>query len=189
MKNSALDNTISEQALKNHLDLLPKEITPERDLWSGIEYAINNVEQSPAAKLIRFNTPLAWAASVVVAVLLSWQLNMSLMPVQTAQHKQTLQHNEQQGEQQRHYDVVNFIQQSFKQQKQSLLVSYGNPDLKKLPKTMQQELQQLSAAQTAIYQALAKDNNNQNLLNLLQYTQQQELKLLEQLYRPLWQAI
>jgi len=177
MNNFSNDKKINDQTLQQHLDKLPDELTPKRDLWAGIEHAINHVEQAPKNTVNRFNTPIAWAASVVVAVLLSWQLNHSFSP----SSPNVVQHT--------NYDAVTFIKDNFQQQKQGLLVSYGKPDIKQLPQKMQQELQQLEGAQNTIYKALASDKNNQDLLNLLQWTQQQELKLLDQLYRPRWQTI
>ena len=41
----------------------------------------------------------------------------------------------------------------------------------------------------AIYQALENDPNNSELLNLLRWTQDQELALIEQVYSPQWQTI
>jgi len=188
MNNSSINNNMNDKALQQHIDQLSDELTPERDLWAGIERAINQTAQATqqSSKQInhnekyaanRFNTPFAWAASVVVAVLLSWQINHSFspMPAKVAQQSS--------------FDAVDFIKVNFQQQKQSLLVSYGKPETQKLPVKMQQELQQLESAQNTIYKALANDKNNQDLLNLLQWTQQQELKLLEQLYRPHWQII
>ncbi len=188
MNNSTQNTAANEQELQQHLQQLPKELTPERDLWSGIERAINESacentglkKHNTVVKLALFKTPLAWTASVIVAVLLATQLNSW----QLNQHKIPTAQTQQLG-----FDAVSFIQQNFNQQKHSLLVSYGNPDIKQLPTKMQQELQLLENAQIEISQALAKDKNNQNLLNLLQWTQQQELKLIEQLYRPRWQSI
>jgi hypothetical protein len=54
---------------------------------------------------------------------------------------------------------------------------------------MQTELVKLSSAQKTISKALADDPNNSDLLNLLRWTQQQELDLLKQLYSPQWQSI
>jgi len=184
MNNSSIDKNVSDQALQQHLDKLPDEFTPKRDLWAGIERAISHQEQLLEGRtnqqkltINRFNTPFSWAASVVVAVLLSWQLNHVFSPSPENVTQQTS------------YDAVSFIKYNFQLQKQSLLVSYGKPETKQLPIKMKQELQQLESAQNTIYKALANDKNNQDLLNLLQWTQQQELKLLEQLYRPRWQTI
>jgi hypothetical protein len=167
----------SEQTLSHQLAQLPKEISPERDLWSGIERAINHTEQLPlnnvqTKKTTRFNTPLAWAASVVIAVLFSWQLNTYAPQKKLAQ-----------------LSPAQLIQQNFQQQKQLLLASFGQKNSSNLSFAMQNELQQLKSAQSTIYKALMQDKNNQDLLNLLQWTQQQELKLLEQLYQPQWQSI
>jgi len=41
----------------------------------------------------------------------------------------------------------------------------------------------LAAARESIRQALLKDKNDIDLLNLLDFTQQQELKLISQLYQ------
>ena len=79
--------------------------------------------------------------------------------------------------------LVNFMQQNFKLQKQTLLASYGQPSVDKLPVAMQKELTQLADARSSIKNALLTDENNADLLNLLDFTQQQELKLLQQLYR------
>ncbi len=46
---------------------------------------------------------------------------------------------------------------------------------------MQEQLLQLSQARLAIKKALENDENNVDLLNLLRFTQQQELNLLQQL--------
>ena len=62
-------------------------------------------------------------------------------------------------------------------------MSYGQPTVDKLPLAMQKELTQLADARASIRKALVTDENNADLLNLLDFTQQQELKLLQQLYR------
>ena len=63
-----------------------------------------------------------------------------------------------------------------------MLVSYGQPDMTNLPIKMQDQLTELAQARKTIEKALANDGNNVELLNLLRFTQQQELKLLQQLY-------
>jgi 3-dehydroquinate dehydratase len=75
------------------------------------------------------------------------------------------------------------MQHNFQQQKQTLLVSYGKPSMEQLSPAMKKELKQLGDARASIRKALASDENNADLLNLLDFTQQQELKLLQQLYR------
>lgn len=163
----------AEMSLQAAIAQLPKEIVPERDLWSGIDKAINQ-----SATLAGNNdkkkafTPVAWAASIVAAVLLTW---VTLGPEQLTSKPQI--------------NLVAAMQQDFEQQKQTMLVNFGAPDIKQLPVAMQTELVKLSSAQNTISKALADDPNNSDLLNLLRWTQQQELDLLNQLYSPQWQTI
>lgn len=175
MKQTMTDSKNAEQNLKAAIAKLPREMTPERDLWSGIEKAISQNSQtalpSQHSKAKVF-MPTAWAASVVAAVLLTW---VTLGP--------TPDNSEQQ------VNLVVEMQQDFEQQKKTMLVSFGAPDVKKLPTAMQTELTKLSSAQQTISKALADDPNNSDLLNLLRWTQKQELDLLKQLYSPQWQTI
>lgn len=166
---------MSDQQLLSHINTLPLEMTPDRDLWSGIEKAIQAQPQESSEKFAdagtinngKTNRSFAWAASLVAAVLLTWGINLPEKQV----------------------DAVAVIEQAYTQQKQTILVSYGQPDLTKLSAPMQDQLAQLTSAQLTIKNALAEDPNNTDLLNLLRWTQQQELDLLKQLYSPQWQSI
>lgn len=173
MKEINSDHKSADASLQAAIAQLPKEMPPQRDLWSGIEKAINQnagaVKKHSSHKVFM---PTAWAASVVAAVLLTW-LNIS--PESSKQHPSL--------------NLVAAMQHDFEQQKQTLLVNFGTPDIKQLPVAMQTELVKLSSAQKTISKALANDPNNSDLLNLLRWTQQQELDLLRQLYSPQWQQI
>ncbi|WP_138140321.1 hypothetical protein [Colwellia psychrerythraea] len=175
-----LNNKISDKTLAEQVATLPVEMTPERDLWSGIERAINHKRQEVAAENQgNLFMPSAWAASIALVMLVSWftfspSINKESEPVLV---KTQEKNGVTQGQ------LVNFMQQNFKKQKQTLLASYGQPTVDKLPAAMQQELTQLSDARASIRKALLTDENNTDLLNLLDFTQQQELKLLQQLYR------
>jgi hypothetical protein len=175
MKQAMTESKYTEQDLRYAVDKLPQEITPERDLWSGIEKAISQNSQtvSPSQQTkTKVFMPTAWAASVVAAILLTW---VTLGPSQVDGESSI--------------DLVSAMQQDFKQQKRTMLVNFGTPDIKKLPAAMQMELTKLTSAQTTISKALADDPNNSDLLNLLRWTQKQELDLLKQLYSPQWQTI
>ncbi len=167
-----MSKLISEQALQEQLDKLPKELTPKRELWSGIEKAIAINSQQPEQNKQHF-VPMAWAASVVAAVLLTW---LSFSPSSSNQSLYSL-------------DLVSAMKQDFEQQKQVVLTSFGQPQLSKLPPEMQAQLEELSSARAAIDKALQNDPNNSELLNLLRWTQKQEIELLKQLYSPQWQTI
>jgi hypothetical protein len=175
MKQAMTESKYTEQDLRDAVEKLPQEMTPERDLWSGIEKAISQNAQTTSLEnnqKIQAFMPMAWAASVVAAVLLTW---VTLGPTPDS------------GEQP--LNLVVEMQQDFEQQKKTMLVSFGAPDVKELPAAMQSELTKLSSAQQTISQALVDDPNNSDLLNLLRWTQKQELDLLKQLYSPQWQTI
>ena len=85
--------------------------------------------------------------------------------------------------------MVTAMQENFEQNKQTVLVSFGLPKVSELPKEIQAELIKLSSARKAIEKVLIEDPSNNDLLNLLRWTQKQELDLLTQLYSPKWQSI
>lgn len=172
MKQTMTDGNSTEQQLREAIAQLPQEMTPERDLWSGIEKAINQKSQSVVDEKKTVFMPAAWAASVVAAVLLTWA---TLGP--------------QQGGAEQPVNLVAEMQNDFEQQKQTMLVSFGTPNVSELPEAMQAELAKLSSAQKTISKALVDEPNNSDLLNLLRWTQKQELDLLKQLYSPQWQTI
>lgn len=176
---------LQDEQLLQAVNKLPAQLTPERDLWQGIERAIstktqdsplvvNNLTVTNQAKVISlFNnkTSLAWAASIVIAVLFTWT------SIELPQNSETK------------IDLVASMQLNFEQQKKTMLVSLGQPNLNKLSVNMQAQFTQLTSAQNTVKKALVQDPNNADLLNLLRWTQQQELDLLKQLYRPKWQSI
>lgn len=171
-----MNKQISEQALASYVDKLPREMQPERDLWSGIERAIQGKSQQNTVEHKKNNVvPMAWAASLIAAVLVTW---ISFAPTPQLSTPLTV-NNETTAEK---LQLVNSMQSNFQQQKQAMLVSYGQPDMTNLPVKMQNQLIELEKARKAIEKALENDANNVDLLNLLRFTHQQELSLLQQLY-------
>ncbi|WP_371374034.1 hypothetical protein [Thalassotalea aquiviva] len=179
-----MSKLLSEQELQQRIDALATEIKPERDLWTGIERAIEHqaLQQSHSddATLAKgrneqqksgFKAYYAWAASVCAAVVLTWYMG-------TPTPQQDIV-----------FSPVKMIEQEYQQEKQAMLVGFGKPDLTKLPENIQQQFNELESARTSLLKALAEDPDNVDLLNLLKWTQQQELSLLEQLYNPKWQTI
>ncbi|MCJ8319237.1 MAG: hypothetical protein MJK12_06365 [Colwellia sp.] len=172
---------LSEQELQAQILQLPTELSPERELWSGIEKAISDKRQDKYDDSQKqwHKAPIAWAASVVAAVLLTWGV---ISPQDTLNDSFN-------GKFQGNINLVAAMQQTFEQQKQGMLVSYGQPNLQDLTAEMQDQFKQLSSAQVTIKKALESEPNSADLLNLLRWTQQQELDLLKQLYSPQWQSI
>ena len=186
-----MNKHISDQTLSSYVDRLPKELSPQRDLWSGIERAIQDKSQQNISVNEKSHfVPTAWAASFIAAVLLSWVVfspSSTVTTPLTANNEKALQSSAQQ--------LVGLMQVSFQQQKQAMLVSYGQPDMSKIPADMQTQLEELGKARNTIEKALLNDENNIDLLNLLRFTQQQELNLLQQLFPHMsnnnvqWQSI
>lgn len=174
------DTDLSDKVLAEQVTMLPDEMAPERDLWPGIERAISHKSQQLTTdKQKNIVVPSAWAASIAMVILMSW---FTFSPAINEKKPAVLVKIQEenfvtQGQ------LVDFMQKNFQQQKQTLLVSYGQPTVDKLPPAMQKELSQLADARASIRKALLTDENNADLLNLLDFTQQQELKLLQQLYR------
>ncbi len=167
------NKAISEHELDDKLAQMPNEMTPKRDLWSGIERAIATTEQQKSISSRKnIVIPTAWAASVLAAVLLTW---VTLGPQGV---NNPLSAN-----------LASVMQSDFEKQKQLMLTSFGQPALNNLSEDMQTQLKELSSARTAINSALKNDPENSELLNLLRWTQKQELDLLKQIYSPQWQTI
>lgn len=159
----------SDQWLTTQVDNLPKELNPKRDLWLGIERAIHNKPQlDDSITKLNKTFPIAWAASVIAAVLLTW----NVLAPQSVESPSVL---------------VMQMQDNFERQKQAMLVSYGQPKLADLPESLQQQLAELVSARQSINNALKEDPANSDLLNILRWTQEQELELLIKLYSPQWQ--
>lgn len=170
-----MSKVINDKQLQAQIDALASDIKPERDLWAGIERAIEHqqhtqTDSGTGTKRATF-TPYAWAASVVLAVVMTWSLNM---PSPTAPVQLT---------------ALDVLQQQYMQEKDTMLVSFGKPDIKKLPEAIQKQFAELQSARKSLLTALDDDPDNADLLNLLKWTQSQELSLLEQLYSPKWQTI
>jgi hypothetical protein len=178
-----MSKLLSEQNLQNKVAELPDEMTPQRDLWAGIERAIQTKQQDKRSfdspKKAAF-VPTAWAASIVAAVLVTW---VSFSPQFLDKSVNVAQQNNSS------LNLVMAMQENFKQTKQTMLVSFGQPKVSELPQEIQEELIKLSSAQATIEKALIEDPSNNDLLNLLRWTQKQELDLLTQLYSPKWQSI
>lgn len=174
------DTALSDKVLAAQVTMLPDEMLPERDLWPGIERAISHKNQQLTTdKQKNVFVPSAWAASIAMVILMSWftfspAINEKDAAVLVKMQEESLVT---QGQ------LVDFMQKNFQKQKQTLLVSYGQPTVDKLPPAMKKELSQLADARASIRKVLLTDENNADLLNLLDFTQQQELKLLQQLYR------
>lgn len=155
-----------EQILKSGLETLDKERQPERDLWPGIEFGLEN--QQPQ-KPVSYIKPLSMAAAVAMVSIVGWMSFQS--PVLSTQDT----------------DLVTLLTEQHDQQKQALLVSFQNEPA--LTGNWQQQLTELDEAAMAIKKALAEDENNLALLKMLQRVHQQQIDLIERVHAPTWRKI
>lgn len=164
---------ISEQALDQQVAQLPLEVLPQRDLWTGVERAITRYEQKATLNTSNHKIiPLAWAASFLVVVLLTW--GVVSPPKEHISSPLTL---------------ASIMESNFEQNIMLILTSYDQAQNKVLPIAMQKQFNELSSARAAINRALEQDPTNNDLLNLLKWTHRQELALMQQVYSPQWQTI
>ena len=144
-KKAAVNAALSDKNLAEQVTTLPNEMAPERDLWPGIERAINNKSQTITAdKQGDIFVPSAWAASIAVVILMSW---FTFTPSNTEHNvpalvKTPAESSIDQG------TLVDFMQKNFQQQKQTLLVSYGQPTTDQLPPAMQKRINAVSGCKS-----------------------------------------
>lgn len=165
-----LTQTSASSALEKQLARVSPTLTPERDLWAGIDHAIEH-QQPVAAR--RRGPWLAVAATVMVGVAVGWLTFTG--PAPTPQ--MTLA------------TLAKQMSEDFHAQRQTMLVSYGQQDYSALSQGMQTELAQLETGIAAVNRALEADPDNAELLELLGFLQQQVLDLLSRLYQPGWQTL
>lgn len=154
-----------EQKLRQWLRELPDECQPERDLWPGIEHALNS-RQRASTSGARY---AALAASVLLAAMLGW---LSLYQWQESDQEPQL---------------AALLTDQHRQQKNHLLAVYQ--DHLSLTDNWQQQLEELDQAASAIRQALEDDPRNMALLKMLRQVHQQQIDLIERVHAPGWQQI
>ena len=162
-----------DKKLAAQLAQLDKEKVPEKDLWPGIAYSINN--HAPAKNIRKRNSTLpAVAASVVLfaAILLITQLQpVSEAPSGIATGAA----------------LVQAMSQQHEQQKSMLLTRFSKQPA--VTDDWQQQLKELDEAAAAVRRALTEDPDNTALLGMLQHIYQQQLLLIERVHAPKWQQI
>ena len=161
MTEQSFDSKLQEQ-----IERLPREMQPQRDLWPGIDQAIEElVHRQPS------RTPwyaLAASIAVVSLVLLTF----------TSQQTETRQDKSSMGR------LVSQLSQQHEEQKQFLLTGYAQQPA--LTDNWQAQLTELDEAATAIKTALREDPNNAAMVNMLQQVYQQQIKLIQSVHRPGW---
>ncbi|WP_299775374.1 tetratricopeptide repeat protein [uncultured Pseudoteredinibacter sp.] len=148
----------------------PEEISPKRDLWPGIEKAINQ-EQQKTPNGLSINSKIAFssAASVLAAVLLI--KGPDLLPSQ----EPTIDSG------------ITALVDTYEQEKQQMLVRYQGQEA--LVSNWQQQLNDLEEAAKSLKNALEDDPDNAVLIHMLGNVYQQQLDLINKVHTPKWQQI
>ncbi len=155
-----------EQLLKKKIDELPREIQPQRDLWPGIDLALENQAQHEKS----IGRWIGIAASVAVSGLL---VLLSLNSVNSPDTEESNMRR-----------VISSISEQHEGQKQTLLASYEQQPA--LTDNWQAQLNELDSAATLIKAALAEDPEDADLIKLLQRIYQQQIKLIQSVHQPRW---
>lgn len=162
-----------DKRIQTEISQLPKKLEPKRDLWTGVERAI----EQPSNQVKSSNRDSAASAPIYALAASVMFLALTLVVLVTNQYS-TPQH-------QSHYALE--MQSQHEAQMQAMLASYANKT--PIRSDWQQRMLELDQAENAILAALENDPNNHALLKLLQQIYQQQLSLIETVYHPKWQAI
>lgn len=172
-------NQALEAKLQQQLEQLPKTLTPSRDLWAGIDHAIEQQQQQGyrhPRQGLRWVKLSAVAAGFAVIGLTGWlTLNSGVSDDGLGDTTGG------------HLVFVDEMSTSFEQQKQALLVKYQ--DQQQNSQNWRSQLKELDAAAAAIKKALDQDPSNAQLIKMLQQTYQQQLDLIKAVNKSPWHSI
>lgn len=160
-----MSNRNAQQRLQDALDTLPREVTPQRDLWPGIAHALLMPERAPAPPWYRH-------AALAASVLLVLALSLYFGPRQTVQQipNSALE------------QVLSALRDEHTLNKQMLLVRYE--DREPYYAGWQEQLQQLEQSETQIFDAIRDDPGNLKLLEILRRNQRKQLDLIDKVFDP-----
>jgi hypothetical protein len=166
MMNNSNDNRLDE-ALEKRIEKMPLERQPERDLWKGIEQALDSETNNKT--FVRSAKPIfAVTASFLVLAVVGW---MSFESGKSLQ-----------GE-----SLVTAMSEQHNSQKQSLLIRFK--DQPAMTDNWQQQIEELDEAAEAIKKALAQEPNNPALLKMLKNVYEQQMAIIERVHEPRWNRI
>ena len=156
----------SDRRLQEKIDVLPEQIQPQRDLWPGIDLALEE-------QLQRTQPSKHWygiAASVAVLGILA------LVSLNSIHRPEPMSSEFSQ--------IISQLSQRHDQQKQFLLSGYEQQPA--LTDNWQAQLNELDAAASTIRAALEQDPADANLIGMLQKVYQQQINLIQSVHQPRW---
>jgi hypothetical protein len=155
-------------SLQELIDTLPREVSPERDLWPGIDHAIN----LPARPGMSYR-PYALAASVLLVLGLSLFYGVR-QPIPTVADPAI-------------DEYISSLQNEHERSKQAILVEFQQQQA--MYPQWEDQLHELEEAENVVYDALRRDPDNRELLNILRDVQAKQLKLIDAVFAPQLNAI
>ncbi len=153
-----------EHFLTDSLQSLPKEIEQNKDLWPGIDRAINYMPETTAA---RKSNKFALVAACFAGALFSFIFIPDYLQPQT--------------------NTMQAMSQLFENEKSALLVQYQGSA--PVTSDWQNQLKDLEQAENAIKKALENDPQSSALLGMLSQVYRQQLELINKVHKPQWQQI
>lgn len=148
--------------LKRLLEETPREMTPERDLWQGVELRLDAPKDSPRS----YWRPMAIASTLLLALLVG---KLSLGPTMPDAENEAL------------IQTLAAIQAQHKASVDALSLT-KRVDWRSSPysQPVEQGIEQLRAAAKEIYEALKLNPTDKQLWQLWLWTQQREIELIKQ---------
>lgn len=167
---------LNDEQLDQAVAQLVKTRKPSRDLWSGIDHAIEQQQMRQSRGHQGYQKWSAMAAGVAVLGLTVWLSTSSIKGTEPGAAGQSAPLN-----------YVASMSQDFAKQKQLLLTKYQ--DQPSASDNWREQLQQLDEAAAAIKKVLDREPANAQLIKMLQQTYQQQLDLIIAVNKSPWQQI
>lgn len=162
-----MSNSEQHKSLESRLEQIKRQgIEPEEDLWPGIQSRLDH----PIYRRVR-KQPFWWgalAASVLIATFMTgWQLSTNERITKPVSE---------------FYLLAQKMNAEQQQQLQMMRTGYETAGYQQLNGDIKAQLAQLASARDKITQSLRNSPGDPNLLELLRWVNEEELKLLSQSY-------
>lgn len=169
--------TSSDKQLDELITQLDKEIKPQRDLWAGIEQAINTLPQEEDVSSAR---EVKWSVkewSKLAAMFAPVALMTGIWLGQVGQSQSDVQEP----------DWLTPVSASFELQKQQLLQRVSSNAV--LSPNWRESLKELEKAEKSLKQALIHQPEDAALMKMLTQVHQQQLMLIKKAHQPKFSQI
>jgi len=167
-----MTNQDQDQRLDVRIDNLSKDIQPPKDLWAGIEHAIEIRESERRYSSYKLHIAACFCVFVIGGF---WLFNLP-SSLTSAPESAEINHEMMSL-------LIEDMDRGFNQQKAQLLHVYDG----RVAHTTdwKDQLNELESARAGIKIALAEDPENRYMIQLLQSIQQQQLDLIESVHAPI----